>query len=289
MTSDSRYSHHARRALFHARALAARYHHSAVDTGHLLVGVMLTEGSIGYRVLDEMDLTARRAETYLRNLYPPDDSKLADDVRHAAALDLALTLALDESNWLGHHYIGTEHFLLGITRSNAGSAGALLRKLDASLEGVRRRLLRHLRQGITGELTLQFAKHDARLSELSRRVMTAAEQLAVALDHPVVGLGHLLLVLLQERRSPTSALLRDSGLDEAALYQRLIRREAPLMVTVEIVLSRVPDHVERLGSHYSGTEHLLLTLCLDDAGAHLLRICDLDPDALARRLLAELY
>jgi ATP-dependent Clp protease ATP-binding subunit ClpA len=249
---------------------------------------MLTEGSVGHRVLAEMNLTAQGAEPYLRVLYPPDDRLVADDVRHAEALDLALLLAVDESNWLGHHYVGTEHFLLGITRSNAGSAGILLRKLDASFEGVRRRLLRLLRQGVTGELALQFAKRDARLSELSRRVMNAAEQLAVALDHPVVGLGHLLLVLLQERRSSTSALLRAGGLDEAQLYAKLVARETPLMMTVEIVLSRVPDHVERLGSHYSGTEHLLLTLCLDDAGARLLRHCGLDPDALARRLLADL-
>lgn len=288
MIPDSRYSHHARRALFHARALALRCQHPVIDTVHLLVGVMLTEGSVGGRVLHEMDLTPARALPYLRDLYPASDAGLADPAP-AEALVLALTLAASEAEWLGHHYVGTEHFLLGITRANAGNAGALLRQLDSSFDQVRRRLLRLLRQGVTGELDLHFAKRDARLSELSRRVINAAEQLAVALDHPVVGIGHLLLMLAQERRSPTSRLLHAHGLDESRLRRGLEQRDPLLLHTIEIILSRVPNHVERLGSHFSGTEHLLLTLCLDQAGAAMLRAYGLRPDTLITQLDSDLY
>ncbi|MBZ0286447.1 MAG: hypothetical protein K8I30_02450, partial [Anaerolineae bacterium] len=56
MRTYSRYSHHARRALSHARILVSRFHHPYVDTAHLLVGVMLTEGSMGCKVLHDMDI-----------------------------------------------------------------------------------------------------------------------------------------------------------------------------------------------------------------------------------------
>ena len=46
MALQHRYSHHARRALHHAAELAQEYGHPRQDTAHLLVGVMMTEGSL---------------------------------------------------------------------------------------------------------------------------------------------------------------------------------------------------------------------------------------------------
>ena len=56
MPNLHRYSHHAKRALSHAGDLALRYAHPHIDTAHLLVGVILAEGSIGAKVLDTLNL-----------------------------------------------------------------------------------------------------------------------------------------------------------------------------------------------------------------------------------------
>lgn len=282
MTNENRYSHHARRALTHARLLVARYRHPYADTGHLLVGVMLTDGSIGCKVLFEMGLTAARAEPHLQALYPM--TTLGDfEARTAGTLEQTLELAASEAAWLSHHYIGTEHLLLGITRTNAGNASALLRRLDTTPESVRSRVRRALTEGAT-EFDLPAAKQVARLSELSRRVINAAEQLAMTLGHPHIGIGHLLLVLAQETRSPTSQLLRDSGLDEMSLYTALINGDPVLLVRVEHVLGSVVELVERMGSHYTGTEHLLLALLHDPAGSAALLTYGAQPDVLKRIL-----
>lgn len=274
MTSRlSRYSHHARRAISHAGILAERYSHPAVDTSHLLVGVMLTEGSVGYDVLRSLRLDYATAEVFLKNLYPnielPPDSYY--EPRNAPALDEALELAIDEANWLGHHYVGTEHLLLGITRTNAGHASKLLTLLDVSPGQVRRRVRLALNDGKI-EYNLQSAKREARLSELAKRVVNAAEQLAVTLDHPTVGLGHLLLVMLNERRSPVSKLLKSSGLDEALLKQSLSRKDTKLLFSVEMTLRLAFEQAERMGNHYTGTEHLLLVLTVEPAGVTILRL-----------------
>lgn len=277
MARYNRYSHHARRALTHAGLLATRYHHPRIDTGHLLVGVMLTEGSIGCSVLTELKLNADMAAPRLATLTLPIDTP-PEIISNDAALDIALELAADESSWLGHHYIGTEHLLLGITRTNVGNASDLLRLLSVQPEQVRRRVRRALSDGLT-EFSLQLARRNARFSELSRRVLNAAEQIAVSLDHQTVGIGHLLLVLVRERRSLPSMLLQ-RDLDEDQLEHDLHQRHPVLLVNVEGVLNLAVEYAQSLGNHYTGTDHLLLAMTLDATGAEMLRAYGANPDAL---------
>jgi ATP-dependent Clp protease ATP-binding subunit ClpA len=282
MTSYSRYSHHARRALTHAGSLVTRYRHAAVDTGHLLGGLMLTEGSIAYEVLQGLDLTFTRAAPYLRRLYTPV-KPLPDEIHNNEALENTLALAADEATWLGNHYIGTEHLLLGITRTNAGGADNLLKRLEVDPEQVRRHIRRALNNGQT-EYNLQAARRTARLSELSRRLINAAEQLAVTLDHPTVGIGHLLLVMLREKRSPISALLYKSGMRQMRLRSGLKERDAVLMVSIEESLTHALEKAESVGSHYTGTEHLLLALALSPEGVAILTRYGANPEGVRRRV-----
>ncbi len=269
MASYNRYSHHARRALTHAGMLVTRYRHPRVDTGHLLVGVMLTSGSIGYTVLKEMGLSADKAAPELEALtvaLPQSPEVLNND----AALDIALELAADESAWLGHHYIGTEHLLLGITRINVGNASDVLRRLDVAPEQVRRRVRRALNEGMT-EFNFQFVRRSARFSELSRRVLSASEQLATTLHHPNAGVGHLLVALLRERRGQATLLLVASGLDADLLERNLEKGDASLMMEIESTLDTALEVAENYSSHYVGTEHLLLSLLVDAASAEIMR------------------
>jgi ATP-dependent Clp protease ATP-binding subunit ClpC len=278
------YSNHARRALTHANLLVQRYRHPFVDTGHLLVGVMLTEGSIGWQVMQAMDLHAAQAEPHLQAMYPIVD--MPGDTPNADALNMTLELAASEAAWLSHHYIGTEHLLLGLTRSNAGNASALLRRLGTTPEHLRSRLRRVLSEGAS-EVDWQTARQIVRLSELSRRIINAADQLALSLGHSGIGLGHLLLVMVQETRSPTSPMLRACGLDEARLREGLAQGDALLLASIDPILSQLRDLVEQVGSHYTGTEHLLLALIHDPAGRAALHTYGVQMDSLERHLQAK--
>jgi ATP-dependent Clp protease ATP-binding subunit ClpC len=280
--SYSRYSYHARRALSHAALLVTRYRHVAIDTGHLLGGLMLTEGSIAYKVLQELHLNFERAEPHLKTMYTPV-RPLPDEILQNEALQNTLALAADEAMWLGHHYIGTEHMLLGITRTNAGNADNLFRRLEIDPEQVRRHIRHALNDGMT-EFNLQVARRTARLTELSRRILNAAEQMADSLDHPAVGLGHLLLVMLLETRSPISRMLLDSGLDEKRLHEGLKKRDKALLVGIEVALNHALETAVGLGSHYTGTEHLLLTLAAAPEGIVLLKEYGASADDVKQRL-----
>lgn len=147
MASDSRYSQHARRALVHARQLAESYQHDAVDTDHLLVGVLRESGSLGAQVLAELGVDVRRAELEVRVLHSVIDPlttliTFTDSLRHV------LALAPDESRWFGHHYVGTEHLLLAMARGREGRVVSLLRALGISPDQIRRRVRLLLHEGV---------------------------------------------------------------------------------------------------------------------------------------------
>jgi ATP-dependent Clp protease ATP-binding subunit ClpC len=283
MPHDHRYSHHARRAIGHAGELAAQYRHPRVDTGHLLVGILRAEGSIGAAVLRELGLEAERAASQLRALIVPHPTAATAHPTHDAALDAALDLAADEAVWLGHHYIGTEHLLLGMTRTHVGNVADLLRQLDIAPDLLRRRVRRALHDGFT-ELMLEQARRAARLSELARRVLTAAEQRA---GDAAATSWHLLLALLAEGRGAVPALLRESGLAMADL-ERQLKRRAPLSTDLDDILYHASELAETYDSHYVGTEHLLLALLLNPALSAPFAESGIDIQALIARVEAQL-
>jgi ATP-dependent Clp protease ATP-binding subunit ClpA len=118
-------------------------------------------------------------------------------------------------------------------------------------------------------------------------VIAAAEQMAVVYDHPTVGLGHLLLALLLEKRSPISTMLRESGLDAGFLRNGLAELDPLFLTNIEVILHQALDEGEDAGSHYTGTEHLLLTLTSNLEGVALLTACGLEPELLRRLLQAD--
>jgi ATP-dependent Clp protease ATP-binding subunit ClpA len=280
MTFNSRYSQHARRALATARSLAREHAHAAVDLTHLLIGILHEDGSIGCNILQDLEMDLRHTERAFMQLPHPSSNALPS---YTMALQEALLLANDESRWLGQHYVGTEHFLLGLARSNEEPLLALLRMLDISPEQIRRRVRRLLQDGIT-EISVEQAKRVARLSELSRRVLNGAEQIAARMGHKNVGLAHLLLVLARERRSICARILRESGLDDMTLEMNLSKAHPATGGMLEDVIDRAVDRAESFGSHYTGTDHLLLSLASNQRGARLLHKYNADPQFIVQQL-----
>lgn len=283
---NSRFSQSARRALSQARLWAEDCQHAEVDTDHLLVGILRATSSLGCRVLVDLGADEDRAAQEVRALHTlADGSVRMPDL--TGALIRSLVLAEDESAWFGHYYVGTEHLLLALARSREGGAPEVMRALAISPDQIRRRVRLLLNEGVT-ELSIEAAKRVARLSELSRRVLNAAQQLASQAEGHSAGLPHLLVVLARERRSMSSRWLCDAGLNLAALeaaVSRMLPEEALVQAALlEDVIDSAVNHADGLGMHYTGTDHMLLALALHGHGAPLLRAYGVDPVALAETL-----
>ncbi|MCZ7544722.1 MAG: hypothetical protein M5R40_14915 [Anaerolineae bacterium] len=256
--------------------------HGVIDTDHLLVAIMHQEASIGSAVLLDLAISRKRAELAMQQLHPSLDAP-PDPPEQSTALGKALELAVDESRWLGQHYIGTEHLLLGIVRGGGGQAPELMRALGINAEQVRRRARRMIQLGVT-EIDMDAARMMARLSELSRRTLTAAEQVAARNGHAEVTVAHLLLVLSQEQRSVCSRILRECGFHPDELEASFQKENPTTGGSVDAIVNMAVDEADRLGSLYTGTDHMLLSICLHPRGARLLRMYGAQPDAVERRI-----
>src|SRR5947208_1901800 len=116
MATDRRYSQHARRAMTHARMLAKKHAHPFVDSTHLLIGILREDKSIGCSILLELEMDVRHTERAFRQIPREALHKAIANPPLTPVLRDSLELAADEAHWLGQHYIGTEHMLLGMAR-----------------------------------------------------------------------------------------------------------------------------------------------------------------------------
>ncbi len=77
---------------------------------------------------------------------------------------------------------------------------------------------------------------------------------------------------------------RESGLDDVALETNLTKVHPATGGMLEDVIDRAVDRAESFGSHYTGTDHLLLSLASDPRGARLLRKYNADPQFIVQQL-----
>jgi hypothetical protein len=141
------FTQRSRRVLALAQEEAVRFKHTYIGTQHLLLGLMREEGGVARRVLlDVLTLDIAKAEAIVVGKRHP--SQLEPNARPdlAPGTKKALELAVDEARRMGHHYIGTEHLLLGLLRQAESDAVYILKQLNTSQEEVRRTVRRVLQE-----------------------------------------------------------------------------------------------------------------------------------------------
>jgi hypothetical protein len=119
-----RFTGRARNVVSAAKSVAEELGHNYVGTEHLLLALYKDPESLAAQVLNEAGLTevAAREAVLSRVARGNDGSPAAPFTPKAVAVfSNALSIALE----LGHNYIGTEHVLLGLHRSDGIAANVL--------------------------------------------------------------------------------------------------------------------------------------------------------------------
>jgi excisionase family DNA binding protein len=130
-----RYSRRAQLAIRLASQEAARLDHDHVGTGHLLLG-LVREGegaAIAFLKDAKVDLEKMKAEleSIMNN---KGRGSVVGKLQLTSSANDALKLAAEESQNMGHKYVGTEHILLGIIREMDGVASKTLSKFGIDLD-----------------------------------------------------------------------------------------------------------------------------------------------------------
>lgn len=127
----------ARRALTLSEQEAIRLNQGQISTLHMLLGILRLDESRAMMILREshIDLSALRAEIEARCVPNSHDEPRAIRTITSPARSV-IELAVIEARRFGHHYIGTEHLLLGLAQ--VGGAAASLMGAGLDLEQARR-------------------------------------------------------------------------------------------------------------------------------------------------------
>jgi ATP-dependent Clp protease ATP-binding subunit ClpC len=144
-----RFTDRARRAMALAQEEAQR-HHSGVGTEHLLLGLIQEGEGVAAKALEALGISLETVSQQIQEIIGPAKPPPSGHSRFSPRAKQVLKLSLREALQLGHHYIGTEHLLLGLMREGEGVAAQVLVKLGADLSGVRQQVIQLL-QGYQGQ------------------------------------------------------------------------------------------------------------------------------------------
>ncbi len=236
MAGMERFTQRARRVLSLAHQEAERMRHNHIGTEHLLLGLIREEGGVAGRVLRELGLEADRVQEIVEQLTGVGQYR-------GSKLDLSpgtqqvLEFAVEEARRLGHHYIGTEHILLGLVRHGEGIAMDVLRKLGVSSEQIRRQTRRVLQESSASRQTSTAGepKPATRQAEQSKAKTPMVDQLATDLTtmaeegklDPVVGRQmeiERVIQVLARRTKNNPALIGEPGVGKTAIVEGLAQR-----------------------------------------------------------------
>jgi excisionase family DNA binding protein len=134
----AKFTERARKVLSLASEEAYRYHHDGVGTEHMLLAIMSEWESVGARVLNRLQVQPSEVRKQIETLHPAVEQQMDDgQIGMTQQSKASLELAVQEARSLGHHYLGTEHLLLGLLREEAGLASQVLLKSGVTLEKAR--------------------------------------------------------------------------------------------------------------------------------------------------------
>lgn len=138
-----KFTEQARLALSLAQEEAQRLHHGFMGTEHLLLGLAREEEAeaLSTKMLENMGVRLEDVRAAVIHIIGRGDRVVLGQIGMTARSKKVLELAVDEARRLNHHYIGTEHLLLGLIREGEGIAAGVLESLGVNLDRARRVLV----------------------------------------------------------------------------------------------------------------------------------------------------
>jgi len=119
-----------------------------------------------------------------------------------------LLLARKEVDRLRHHFIGTEHLLLGLIGPHGGLGLEVLQRLGLDIEAVRKEV-----ESVLGSVPDDRPVVSVRYTPRVKKVLAFAAKEAVAFDSQQVGPEHILLGLLREGDGVAGRVLLGLGVN----------------------------------------------------------------------------
>src|SRR5690349_3046809 len=180
-----KFTERARKVLTLAQEEAQRFNHNYIGTEHLLLGLVREGDGVAARVLSNMGVQLPKVRSAVEFIIGRGETMVMGEIGLTPRAKKVIELAVDEARRLNHHYIGTEHLLLGLVREGEGIAAGVLESLGVNLERVRSETIRVLSQNLPqSHPEMRSATRTPTIDQLGMDLTAAAR--ANKLD-PVIG------------------------------------------------------------------------------------------------------
>ncbi|ACZ42256.1 ATPase AAA-2 domain protein [Thermobaculum terrenum ATCC BAA-798] len=219
-----RFTERARKVLSLAHEEAARFNHNYIGTEHILLGLVREGDGVAARVLASMGVQLQKVRAAVEFIIGRGERPPQGEIGLTPRARRVIELAFDEAKRQNHHYIGTEHLLLGLVREGEGIAAGVLESLGVNLEKVRAQVLQvinqssaYSQQGKAATKTPYIDALGTDLTELARNDK---------LD-PIVGREkeiERVMQILSRRTKNNPALIGEPGVGKTAIVEGLAQR-----------------------------------------------------------------
>ena len=136
-----RFTDRARRVVVQAQEEARTLNHHYIGSEHILLGLIREGEGVGAKALESLGISLDTARQQVQQIIGQGQHAPSGHIPFTPQAKKVLELSLSESKALGHHYIGTEHILLGLIREGDGVAAQVLANLGADLTRVRQQVI----------------------------------------------------------------------------------------------------------------------------------------------------
>src|SRR5687767_14351786 len=226
-----KFTERARKVLQLAQEEAQRFNHNYIGTEHLLLGLVREGEGVAAKVLANLGVDLNKVRSAVEFIIGRGDRTVTGDIGLTPRAKKVIELSVDEARRLNHHYIGTEHLLLGLVREGEGIAAGVLESLGVSLDKVRSQVIYVLNQSAAYSQEGQGTPHGKSsktpvIDQLGMDLTAAAR--AGKLD-PVIGRFkeiERVVQILSRRTKNNPALIGEPGVGKTAIVEGLAQRIA---------------------------------------------------------------
>ncbi|NLZ27729.1 MAG: ATP-dependent Clp protease ATP-binding subunit [Firmicutes bacterium] len=222
-----RFTERAQQVLVLAQDEARRLNHNFIGTEHLLLGLVKEGAGIAARVLTNAGIDLNRLRQEVEKIIPKGEKSLSQSISYTPRAKRVVELSIEESQNLGHNYVGTEHLLLGLLREGEGIAAQVLANIGIDLKHARKEVIQLLggeegggggyRGAKTGQQTPTVDAYGRDLTKLAREGK---------LD-PVIGRNNEIervVQVLSRRTKNNPCLIGEPGVGKTAIAEGLAQR-----------------------------------------------------------------
>jgi len=128
----------------------------------------------------------------------------------------ALNLSVEAARQLGHGYVGTEHLLLGLLKTEGSVASSVLESNGLSAEFIINKIVENVGSGTPSNVT----GND--LTPRMKRIIEQSAREAAQMGRKVIGTEHLLMALLRERDCEALRILNETA-DPKEVYNSVLK------------------------------------------------------------------